>query len=81
LRNLTNSLRILLRDFDYRFDGSTLVRLAIRGIAGEQVVGRYPSALAAVEDLLPIVANDEFTRRYLALTEPSRTRTRIGSTS
>ncbi len=61
------ALRTLLSDFGYRLDGSTLIRKGIRGFMSDTIVGRRNGPLDAVESLIPIVADDEFYRRYQKL--------------
>ena len=58
------ALRTLLSDFGYRFVGGTLIRKGIRGFMSDSIVGRRNGLLDAVESLIPIIADDEFYRRY-----------------
>ena len=67
MQRSADALRVLLRDFDHAFDGTRLIRLAVKGFTSERVVGRFSSPFAAAEYLLPLLADDEFTDRYLRL--------------
>ncbi len=70
MQRSADALRVLLRDFDHAFDGTRLIRLAVKGFTSERVVGRFSSPFAAAEYLLPLLADDEFTDRYLRLVHP-----------
>lgn len=61
------ALRILLSDFGYRFVNGTLIRKGVRGFMADSVVGKRNGLLAAVESLIPIIADDEFYRQYQKL--------------
>jgi hypothetical protein len=57
-------LTVLLRDFGFRFSDGVLTR---RGTSfSPAVVGRRRSLFDAVESLVPVVREDEFTNRFLA---------------
>lgn len=61
------ALRILLSDFGYCFVNGTLIRKGIRGFMSDRIVGKRNGLLAAVESLIPIIADDEFYSRYQKL--------------
>ena len=42
----------------------TLIRNGIAGYMSQVIVGKFNSILAAVEYLIPIVHDEEFTSRY-----------------
>ena len=57
-------LKVLLRDYDYRYDGTTLINNSLPPYFDERVDGRFSTIQGACEWLIPIVADDEFSRRY-----------------
>jgi hypothetical protein len=61
------ALRQLLCDFGYRLDGETLICNGIKGFLSDSIIGRRRSLQDAVESLIPIVHDDEFTARFKKL--------------
>jgi len=65
-------LAILLRDYDYSYmeQSGTLIRKGIRGFCSDEIIPhKFRSIFSAVEYLIPIVREDEFSKRYRELTE------------
>ena len=58
----------LLNDFGYRLEGKTLIRKGIRGYTRDKIVGQRRDVFDAVESLVYIVCDKEYTERYLKLT-------------
>ena len=57
-------LKVLLKDFGYSVKDDTLIDNGIKGIIPHSIVGRFKSILAMIEYLIPIICEDEFSRRY-----------------
>lgn len=59
--------RQLLADFGYRVEGKVLVENAVRGFTSERVIAQVRDEYDAMERLCPLLASDEFTRRFVAM--------------
>ena len=57
-------LKTLLRDFGFKIDGDTIIDMGVKGFIATRIWGRCRSVFDAVEQLLPIIKDDEFYRRY-----------------
>jgi len=65
-------LAMLLSNYDYSYieQTGTLIRKGIRGFCSDEIIPhKFRSIFAAVEYLIPIVREDEFSERYRKLTE------------
>lgn len=61
--NANAFLTMLLRDFGYRVQGDAIVQTGVRGFTADRVWGRCRGLLDAAEQLCPVIADPEFTRR------------------
>lgn len=55
-------LNVLLKDFGYRFEGNLLIRNKV-GFLPEKVIRRFKDISGAVEYLVPIINDWEYSRR------------------
>lgn len=61
--NANAFLTVLLRDFGYCVRGDAIVQAGVRGFTADRVWGRCRGLLDAAEQLCPIIADPEFSRR------------------
>jgi hypothetical protein len=69
---LDRKLTVLLRDYGYRFaatnthnkGGGDLIEIGIRGYTSTRVVRYFRSMFAACEYLIPLLRDDEYSRRW-----------------
>ena len=72
MRKMSDGLNRLIRDFDFRFDGTSLIQNKVPGFTSERVMGRFSSVYRAAEYLLPLVRSSEYTERFRRLTTVNR---------
>lgn len=66
--SLDDRINTLLREYGFRLAGDTLINCGIRGFTSDSVMrGRYDSPLEAAEWLIPLVADDEYYNRLVAI--------------
>lgn len=58
-----SAITVAIRDFGYSFEGRTLFSNAIGHMMPKRIVGRFRDERDAAEYLIPIIHDDEFTRR------------------
>jgi hypothetical protein len=59
----SKSLVQAMKDYGYEYQGTTLIRKAVKGFMPAHVMGKFNSAFAAAEHLIPIIRDDEYTNR------------------
>ena len=57
-------LEVLLRDYGFVMNGSALVMQGIRGFTSARIMGTFQSIFSAAEHLIPIIHEDEYTKRF-----------------
>lgn len=57
---------VLLNDFGYRMEGLTLICKSCRWLPA-RIVGRFRSAVDAMEHLIPIIHDCEYTARAMKI--------------
>ena len=63
--------RMLMSDYGYRLDGDQLIQNGIRGFTSDQMFRRgCRNLMDAAEMLCPIVHDDEYTERLIAIGKP-----------
>ncbi len=63
-----STLRTMLRDYGYRVEGRSVIRCGIRGWTSDEVLPwKCRGLLEAAEMLCPIIREDDFTRRLVAI--------------
>jgi hypothetical protein len=62
---MNNKLVVLLRDFGYRYEGTTLINKGVPGYMSPKIVGTFSSLLSACDYLCPIVKAEEFSLRLM----------------
>lgn len=67
---LDTKLKVLFRDFGFKVEGTTIIRLGIRGFTSDRIWGHCRNLFDAAEQLLPIIKDEAYTRRLLEITKP-----------
>lgn len=75
-----NALIALMRDFDYRVEGSLLISNGLPGFSSDSTVCHVSSIFDAAERLCPLVGSDEYTRRFVRLTSAPSVHDPAGAT-
>ena len=62
-------LIVLLRDFGFRVEGTTIIENAVRGFTSERVWGRCRDLFDAAERLCPVIRDNNFSDRLVRIGE------------
>ena len=64
----STAIAILLRDYGFKVCGDTIIDLGVKGYIPARVWGKCRDVYDAAEQLRPIIADAEFSRRHTKLT-------------
>jgi hypothetical protein len=61
---LDNKLNTLLWKWGYTLEGKSLIQEGVKGYCSRQKLGNFNSVLSAVEYLIPIINDDDYSEQY-----------------
>jgi hypothetical protein len=64
---MNTKLAILLKDFGFKVEVTTIIELGVNGFTRDRIFGRCRDLFDAAEQLRPIIRDDEYTRRHMAI--------------